>query len=65
MKGLPVGFLCNCRSASNKIWPSPLPGRLMLSPLAANPAGLLQHQSQGHTCVSAMVAIAAAHWVLQ
>jgi len=38
---------------------------LMLAPLAPNPAGLLEHQRQGQTCVSAMVAISAAHWILQ
>jgi hypothetical protein len=37
----------------------------MLSPFAANPAGLLEHHSQRQSCVSAMVAIAAAHWILQ
>jgi hypothetical protein len=37
----------------------------MLAPLAPNPAGLLEHQGQGQACVSAMVAIAAAHWILQ
>jgi hypothetical protein len=37
----------------------------MLSPFAADPAGLHQHQSQGQTCVSATVAIAAAHWILE
>jgi hypothetical protein len=37
----------------------------MLSPLATDPAGLLEHQSQGQTGVSAMVAIPAAHWILQ
>ncbi len=38
---------------------------LMLSPLATDPAGLREHQSQGQTCVSATVAIAAAHWILE
>ncbi len=38
---------------------------LMLSPLATDPAGLLEHQSQRQTSVSAMVAIPAAHWILQ
>jgi hypothetical protein len=38
---------------------------LMLAPLAPNPAGLLEHQRQGQTCVSAMVAISAANWILQ
>jgi len=38
---------------------------LMLAPLAPNPAVLLEHQRQGQTCVSAMVAISAAHWILQ
>lgn len=57
--GLPAGFSADCPS------PSPLPGGLMLAPFAANPAGLLQYQSQGQACVSAMVAIAAAHWILQ
>jgi hypothetical protein len=38
---------------------------LMLSPLATDPAGLRQHQSQGQACVSATVAIAATHWILE
>jgi hypothetical protein len=38
---------------------------LMLSPLATDPASLRQHQSQRQTCVSATVAIAAAHWILE
>jgi hypothetical protein len=37
----------------------------MLTPLAADPAGLQEHQSQPETTVSATVAIAAAHWILQ
>jgi hypothetical protein len=37
----------------------------MFSPLATNPAGLRQHQSQGQTCVSTTVAIAAAHRILE
>jgi hypothetical protein len=37
----------------------------MLAPLATGPAGLHEHQSQGQTCVGAMVAIAAAHWILE
>jgi hypothetical protein len=37
----------------------------MLSPLATDPAGLRQHQSQGQACVSATVAIAATHWILE
>jgi hypothetical protein len=37
----------------------------MLSPFAPDPAGLLEHQSQGQTCVSATVAIPAANWILQ
>jgi hypothetical protein len=42
-----------------------LAGSFMLPPFAADPAGLHQHQSQGQTCVSATVAIAAAHWILE
>ncbi len=37
----------------------------MLAPLATDPAGLYEHQSQRQTSVSATVAIAAAHWVLE
>jgi hypothetical protein len=37
----------------------------MLAPVAPYPAGLLEHHSQGQTCVRAMVAMAAAHWILK
>jgi hypothetical protein len=37
----------------------------MLSPLATDPAGLCEYQSQGEACVSATVAIAAAYWILE
>ena len=37
----------------------------MLAPLATDPSGLQEHQSQGQTCVGATVAIAAAHWILE
>jgi hypothetical protein len=37
----------------------------MISPFATDPAGLRQYQSQGQACVSATVAIAAAHWILE
>jgi hypothetical protein len=48
-------------------WPAfaALPRGLMLAPVAPYPAGLLEHHSQGEACVRAMVAIAAAHWILQ
>jgi hypothetical protein len=38
---------------------------LVLAPLPAHPAGLHQHQSQEQTSVSATVAIAAAHRILE
>jgi hypothetical protein len=37
----------------------------MLTPLATDPAGLREHQSQAKTSVSATVTISAAHWILQ
>lgn len=38
---------------------------LVFAPLAPDSAGLQEHQSQGQSCISATVAIATAHWILQ